>query len=204
MEKGAFREKADIVLASGSPRRKELLGSTGVEFRVIPSIVDEPPADPGETPGGYAMRMARLKARDVAWGHPGSYVLGADTVVAVGGHILGKPVDAADARRMLAMLSGREHSVVTGCCLVGPSGEVVWEDAPVSKVTFADVSEEAIAAYVATGEPMDKAGGYAIQGLGAFMIEKVEGSYTNVVGLPLSHLLQTLSSLGALAPREAD
>ena len=151
MAQGAFRETADIILASGSPRRKELLGSTGIAFRVLPSSVEEPDPDADETPGGYALRMARLKARDVAKGNPGSYVLGADTVVAVGALILGKPKDEADARRMLSMLSGREHTVVTGCCLIGPDGETAWEEAPASKVTFAELSEDAIAAYAATG-----------------------------------------------------
>jgi len=199
---GAFKETADIVLASASPRRKELLGSLGVAYRVIPSLVDEPEPDAAETPGGYALRMARLKARDVAWGHPGSYVLGADTVVAVGGHILGKPRDEADARRMLAMLAGREHTVVTGCCLVGPDGQTVWEEAPASRVTFAALTDEAIAAYAATGEPLDKAGGYAIQGLGAFMIARVEGSYTNVVGLPLAEVVELLRTYGVIVPRK--
>ena len=193
MSKGAFKETADIVLASGSPRRKELLGSTGIGFRIVVSSVEEPEPTLGETPGGYALRMARMKARDVAAGQAGSWVLGADTVVAVGEHVLGKPADVEDAKRMLAMLSGREHTVVTGCCLIGPDGENAWEEAVASKVTFADLSEEAIAAYVATGEPMDKAGGYAIQGQGAFMIARVEGSYTNVVGLPLNETVAELS-----------
>jgi len=197
---GAFKESADIILASGSPRRRELLDSMGISFRIIPSTVDEPPADSGETPGGYALRMARLKARDVAWGHPGSFVLGADTVVAVGEFILGKPTDMEDAKRMLAMLSGREHTVVTGCVLIGPDGQTAWEEAVASKVTFALLSEEAIAAYVATGEPMDKAGGYAIQGLGAFMITKVDGSYTNVVGLPLAEFVNVFQRLGMVKP----
>jgi len=199
---GAFRETADIILASGSPRRKELLGSTGVRFRVVPSSVEEPAPGDGETPGGYALRMARLKVLDVARQYPGAFVLGADTVVAVGGVILGKPRDEADARRMLAMLSGREHSVVTGCVLAGPAGDIVWEQAESSRVSFATLTEEAIAAYVATGEPMDKAGGYAIQGLGAFMIARVEGSYTNVVGLPVAEVVSVLASGGAIIPRE--
>lgn len=203
MGKGAFRETADIILASGSPRRRELLGGTGIGFTVAVSSVDEPAPEAGETPGGYALRMAGLKARDVAHAHPGSYVLAADTVVAVGEFILGKPKDVEDAERMLALLSGRQHIVVTGCVLVGPDGEVAWEDAPVSKVTFAEIPEEAIAAYVATGEPMDKAGGYAIQGLGAFMIARVDGSYTNVVGLPLSDCLKIFLTLGAAEPRPA-
>lgn len=201
---GAFKESADIILASASPRRSELLGSTGISFRIIPSTVDEPPADSGETPGGYALRMARLKARDVAWGHPGSFVLGADTVVAVGEFILGKPTDVEDAKRMLAMLSGREHTVVTGCVLIGPDGQTIWEEAVASKVSFARLSEEAIAAYVATGEPMDKAGGYAIQGLGAFMIARVDGSYTNVVGLPLAETVRTFQTRAMIRHRDVD
>lgn len=176
------------------------MGSTGVEFRIVVSDVDEPAADAGETSGGYALRMARMKTLDVAAKCKGAYVLGADTVVAVGDFILGKPVDVDDARRMLGMLSGREHTVVTACCLVGPEGELVWEEALASKVTFATLTEEAIAAYVATGEPMDKAGGYAIQGLGAFMIARVEGSYTNVVGLPLAEVVKEFVQLGAIIP----
>ena len=150
MNIGPFRSLAPLVLASASPRRKELLGSTGMSFEIVPSAVDEPPAQPGETPGGYALRMARLKARDVAERRPGAFVLGADTVVAVGDCILGKPVNEADARRMLAMLSGREHAVVTGCVLLAPGGETLWEEAPLSRVSFASLSEEAIAAYAAT------------------------------------------------------
>jgi len=197
---GAFKATADIVLASGSPRRNELLGSTGVDFRIVVSGVDEPAADAGETPGGYALRMARMKTLDVAASCAGAYVLGADTVVAVGDFILGKPVDVDDARRMLGMLSGREHTVVTACCLIGPEGETVWEEALSSKVTFATLTEEVIAAYVATSEPMDKAGGYAIQGLGAFMIARVEGSYTNVVGLPLAEVVEVLKRGGVIVP----
>ena len=197
---GAFKATARIVLASGSPRRRELLGSTGVAFDIVVSDVAEPDPEPGEAPEAYALRMARLKTLDVAAACPGAWILGADTVVALEGLILGKPVDVSDARRMLGLLSGREHAVVTGCCLVGPDGRMAWEAAPRSLVTFAELSPEAVAAYAATGEPLDKAGAYAIQGLGAFMIARVEGSYTNVVGLPLAEVVGTLCSLGVLAP----
>lgn len=197
---GAFRARAPLILASGSPRRKELLGSTGIAFDIVVSDVAEPDPAPGEAPGAYALRMARLKAQDVASQHPGAFILGADTVVALSGLILGKPTDEADARRMLGLLSGREHTVVTACCLVGPDGRVAWEAAPESTVTFAVLSPDAIAAYAATGEPLDKAGGYAIQGLGAFMIARVEGSYTNVVGLPLAEVVAALGSLGVVVP----
>ena len=200
---GPFKALAPLVLASGSPRRKELLGSTGVAFEIVVSDVAEPDAEPGEAPRDYALRMARLKARDVAAGRPGAWVLGADTVVAVEGHILGKPVDVSDARRMLAMLSGRTHVVVTGCCLIGPDGRTAWEYAMPSTVTFAALSQEAIAAYAATGEPLDKAGGYAVQGQGAFMIQAIEGSYSNVMGLPLAETVQALSRLGTIISRSS-
>ena len=156
-------------------------------FSIIPSTVDEPPAVAGETPGGYALRMARLKTRDVAWGHPGSFVLGADTVVAVGEcSSWASPRTWKTPSGCWPCSPGANTPWVTGCVLIGPDGQTVWEEAVASKVTFARLQEEAIAAYVATGEPMDKAGGYAIQGLGAFMIARVDGSYTNVVGLPLA------------------
>ena len=199
---GAFANTADIVLASASPRRRELLALTGLDFSVVVSDVEEPAPDGGETPGGYALRLACLKARDVARQHPGAFVLGADTVVAVGEHILGKPVDEADAARMIGLLAGREHTVVTACCLIGPDGETVWAEPVSSKVCFSALTPQTIAAYAATGESLDKAGGYAIQGLGAFMIESLEGSYTNVVGLPLAETMHALALAGAACPRQ--
>jgi len=200
---GAFRETSPIILASGSPRRKELLQSTGIGFTIIASRVAEPAPTPNESSAGYALRMARLKAASVAAAHPGAFILSADTVVAVDGVILGKPQDAADARRMLGMLSGRAHLAATGCVLANPQGSIAWEEAFTSRVTFIALSKEMIAAYAATGEPLDKAGGYAIQGLGAFMIAQIEGSYTNVVGLPVAEVVRALLSLGAVAPRPA-
>ncbi len=200
---GAFTTAAPIILASGSPRRRELLASAGLDFRVLPSGVEEPDPAPGEAPEAYGLRLARLKARDVAARNPGSFVLAADTVVAVDAQILNKPVDAADARRMLGLLAGREHRVVSACCLVGPDGATAWEYAQPTLVRFAPVSAEAIAAYVRTGECMDKAGGYAIQGLGAFMIESIQGSYTNVVGLPLAEVVEVFKTRGAIAPRNS-
>lgn len=203
MHSGAFTATAPLILASASPRRRELLDSTGAAFAVAVSAVEEPEPGPRESPQDYALRMARMKARDVAGAHPRAYVLGADTVVAVEGRILGKPADVAGARLMLGQLCGREHAVVTGCCLLGPGGAPAWEYAPVSKVAFADVTPEAIAAYAATGESLDKAGGYAIQGLGAFMIARVEGSYTNVVGLPLAEVVEVLSRFGVIVPAKS-
>lgn len=183
-----------IILASTSPRRRELLTLAGIPFTVIPSPAEEPAPDRDELPAAYAARMARLKAAAVARNQPGAVVLGADSVVAVGGTILGKPRDAADATRMLELLSGRTHQVVTGCALFGPGPEP--EIFTVStEVLMTPLSEAAIAAYVATGEPMDKAGSYAIQGKAAAFVREIHGSYTNVVGLPLAEVAARLQPL---------
>jgi septum formation protein len=194
-----YRATMDIVLASASPRRLELLRSLGIDFRVAPSTCPEPPPEDHEKPEAYAMRMALQKAQEVAALHPQSLVIGADTVVAVGGEILGKPVDEADARRMLGLLAGREHLVATGCALVPPDGPPS-AFAVGTRVTMIDPGPAALAAYAATGEPLDKAGAYAIQGQGAFLVRSVEGSYTNVVGLPLAEVLEALLVFGALEP----
>ena len=186
-----YRATRDIVLASASPRRLELLQGLGISFRVVPSTCPEPPPEGHEKPEAYAMRMALQKALEVAALHPGSLVIGADTVVAVGGQMLGKPVDEADARRMLGLLAGREHLVATGCALVPPDGPA-RTFAVGTRVTMIDPGPAALAAYAATGEPLDKAGAYAIQGQGAFLVRSVEGSYTNVVGLPLAEVLEAL------------
>ncbi|EHJ46165.1 maf protein [Solidesulfovibrio carbinoliphilus subsp. oakridgensis] len=187
-----------LVLASASPRRRELLSLTGIAFTVLPSPAEEPAPDMGETPAAYAARMARLKAAAMATDHPEAVVLGADSIVAVGDIILGKPEDAAHARRMLTLLSGRTHQVVTGCALfgLGPDPEVFTVS---TDVTMAEIPEAAIAAYVATGEPMDKAGAYAIQGGAAAFVTSICGSYTNVVGLPLAEVLARLRQAGAVA-----
>ena len=181
-----------LILASTSPRRKELLTLAGIPFTVVPSPAEEPEPYFGELPAAYAARMARLKAAAVARAHPEAVVLGADSVVAVGGTILGKPRDAADARRMLGLLSGRVHQVVTGCAVFGLAAEP--EIFSVSTdVHVVALSDAAIDAYVATGEPMDKAGAYAIQGKAAAFIKEIHGSYTNVVGLPLAEVVYYLS-----------
>ena len=188
-----------IVLASTSPRRRELLGLCGFPFEVVPSPASEPAPDPGEAPGPYAARMARLKAAAVAELRPEAAILGADSVVAVGALILGKPADAAEAARMLRLLSGRTHQVVTGCALFAP-GRAPEVFTVSTDVTMADLPEACIAAYVASGEPMDKAGAYAIQGRAAAVIPAIAGSYTNVVGLPLAEVTEALRALGGLVP----
>ncbi len=196
---GPFRALTPIVLASASPRREELLSGTGLAFEILPSEAEEPRPGPDETPGAYACRMAWLKAREVASRRPKAVVIGADTVVAVGRDILGKPRDRDQARRMLGLLSGREHQVVTGCAVV--SGEESQDFFVSTAVRFADLSPEEIEAYTALPEPYDKAGGYAIQGQGAFLIREIRGSYTNVVGLPVSELLEVLKTWGVAVPR---
>jgi septum formation protein len=190
----------NLVLASASPRRSELLAQAGFSFKVHPAHIPEDPL-PGEDPIAYVIRLAREKAETVfaelsSQGPAAPQVLGADTTVTLDNHILGKPEDAADAARMLRLLSGRTHRVITGVAVVSEkSTEVAAE---VTGVQFLTLSDEEIAAYIATGEPMDKAGAYAIQGRGARWIPRIEGCYFNVVGLPLalvSTLLESTSSV---------
>ena len=184
-----------LILASTSPRRRELLSLTDLAFEIVPSPAEEPAPYAGELPSAYAARMARLKAAAVAALRPEAVVLGADSIVAVGDLILGKPGDVENARRMLALLSGRTHQVVTGCAVFFPDHEP--EIFTVSTdVTMGMLSDAAIDAYVATGEPMDKAGAYAIQGRAAAFVTRINGSYTNVVGLPLAEVVDVLRRIG--------
>ena len=183
-----------LVLASRSPRRSEILRAAGIRFTVRPADIAEAPR-PGETPDAYVRRLAEEKA-DVAGIHDGEIVLGADTVVVVAQHILEKPADPSDAARMLRVLSGREHFVLTGVCLRGPEKKRV--DTVSTSVRFAPLSEDEIAEYVASGEPMDKAGAYAIQGLACRFVERIEGDYFNVVGLPISLIYRRLREIGEL------
>lgn len=171
-----------LVLASQSPRRAEILRQAGIPFTIRPSEVDESPLA-GEDPEVYVQRLAEAKARAVAASDE-EIVLGADTTVVIGGEMLAKPVDAADARRMLALLAGRRHQVMTGICL--RRGVALVRDRAITDVWFAPMTEAEITGYAASGEPMDKAGGYAIQGLASKFIERIDGCYFNVVGLPIA------------------
>jgi septum formation protein len=184
-----------IILASASPRRQELLRNAGIPFTVQPADIDETPLA-GESPRACAERLAREKALAVFRRQPQGYVLGADTIVVVDDAILGKPRDATDAARMLRMLAGRTHAVITGVCLVGPaaSGQL-----PVASGTETelDLSDDEIRDYVASGEPMDKAGAYAIQGVASRWIPRIEGDYSNVVGLPVALVYAMLRERGA-------
>lgn len=178
-----------VILASASPRRRELLTSAGISFEVDVADVDET-HKPGEPAEAYVRRVALSKARTVASRHPEKLVLGADTVVVVDGAVLGKPQDDADAVRMLTSLSGRAHQVLTAVALVGP-GQVL-ETVEETLVWMQALAPDDIAAYVASGEPRDKAGAYGIQGRASRFIPKIEGSYTNVVGLPVAAVADLL------------
>jgi septum formation protein len=179
-----------LILASSSPRRRELLAAAQIAFTVESLPVDESPI-PGESPTAYAMRLAHEKAQAVFARHPQSTVLGADTIVVCDDHILGKPADAADAARMLRQLSARAHQVTTAVALISPRGTQVTSCT--TTVSMRSISEEEIKNYIATNEPMDKAGAYAIQGGAAPFITSVDGDYQNVVGLPVALVRKLLA-----------
>jgi septum formation protein len=182
-----------LVLASASPRRRELLRNAGIAFTVQASDISEEPLA-GESPRACAQRLAREKALAVWRQRPTDLVLGADTIVVVDGLILGKPRAAAAAARMLRLLSGRRHEVITGVCLTAAGFEDIRSERTL--VTVAPLTEAEIASYVATGEPMDKAGGYAIQGIASRWIPRIEGDYFNVVGLPVALVWRMLREHG--------
>ena len=184
-----------FILASSSPRRRELLTSIGLEFEVIPSQIPEE-HQAGEAPEEYVARLSREKAQAIASKHSGRWVIAADTTVLLGEELLEKPVDATDAARMLATIAGRTHVVYTGVTLQNAARG--WHDTRVaeSEVRMLPLSAAEIDWYVKTGEPLDKAGAYAVQGIGAMFIESIHGSYTNVVGLPLALLFQMLRKAG--------
>jgi septum formation protein len=180
-----------LVLASRSPRRRDILQQAGIPFRIQPADVDETPL-PGEAARDYVIRIAHAKAVAVT-SAPGEIVLAADTTVSIHGEILAKPLDAADARRMLNLLSGQRHEVLTGICLRSPARLI--EDCAETSVWFAPLSPQEIADYAASGEPMDKAGAYAIQGLAAKFIQRIEGCYFNVMGLPVALVYRHLKEM---------
>jgi septum formation protein len=186
-----------LILASASPRRQELLSSAGISFEVLPSEVDEGFQE-GEPPEEYVVRLARRKAAKAGERHKDRWVLAADTVVVIDGRILGKPGDRQEAEEMLGVLSNQEHRVITGFCLLrGDSGKS-REGTVTTRVRFKRLSSREIEWYLDTGEPFDKAGAYAIQGKAAFMVKEIRGSYTNVVGLPLTEVIEALQEMGAV------
>ncbi|MGE5283618.1 MAG: Maf family protein [Actinomycetota bacterium] len=181
-----------MILASASPRRRELLAAVGVPFRVVPSEVDEVPR-PGESPSRFVRRAALDKGEAVALLHPASFVLSADTVVVADGRILGKPRDRAEARRMLSRLAGREHRVYTAVCLLCRERGFRDLGMEVTRVRFRPLTAAEVAAYARTGECDDKAGAYAAQGAGMLLIDRVAGSFSNVVGLPMTRVVAMLA-----------
>jgi len=189
----ALRQNEELILASASPRRIELLKRFGLRFQVVPSRLEEGPPN-GVDPLDHAADQARRKAEEVMAAHHDDWVLGADTIVVLGATTLGKPGDEEEAGEMLRALSGREHQVVTAYCLRHAGRGRAVERRVVSNVRFKELTPGEIAYYVASGEPMDKAGAYAAQGLGAFFVAEIKGSYTNVVGLPLCEVVADLCS----------
>lgn len=183
-----------LILASASPRRRELLRQAGFDFETRPSGVQEL-RRVGESAEDFARRVAREKALEVAkLSPPGRLVLGADTVVAMNGEILGKPLDADDAARMLQLLAGRTHTVITGVCLIQAPGYLVALRHAATRVGFRPLDEKEIRDYVQSGEPMDKAGAYGIQGLASKFVSRIDGCYFNVVGLPISLVVEMLQN----------
>ena len=184
-----------LVLASASPRRRELLSAIGLDFEVVPSrIVEQRGED--ETPEVYVLRLSQEKAEEVSAKRQDSWVIGADTTVFIDNAILEKPTDEADAARMLRLIAAREHTVFTGVTLIGPSARYRESRVVSTRVTIIGLTDEEITWYVSTGEPMDKAGAYAVQGIGAMFISSINGNYTNVVGLPLSVLFDMMRRAG--------
>ena len=186
-----------LILASSSPRRQQLLRQIGLEFDVVPSEVEEDFIG-RESPRAHVLRLAEVKAHKVGEKYPNRWVIGADTIVSIDERILGKPQTEGEAYGMLVTLSGRDHLVVTGVSLrheAKGKGETIAVE---TSVRIKALNPEEIHWYIRTGEPFDKAGGYAIQGRGAFMVKRIDGSYTNVVGLPLCELLEVLNKLKAV------
>ncbi|KPK96448.1 MAG: septum formation inhibitor Maf [Omnitrophica WOR_2 bacterium SM23_72] len=187
-----------LVLASSSPRRRYLLEQAGLTFSVIPSTVDEGSAVRVSPTENHVRMLANAKALEVAELYPKSWIIGADTLVLIGDVVLGKPDTAAQARQMLRALSNKTHRVLTGYCICCKAAGRSFSETVETRVLFKPLSESEIDWYVNTSEPYDKAGGYAVQGLGTFMVKSIEGSYTNVVGLPVCEVIQYLLKEGVV------
>jgi septum formation protein len=185
-----------LILASESPRRIKLLEQIGIPFTSLPSNIDENSIK--GSPSDIAEKLAERKAMAAHANPGGRWILGADTIVVSGNSIMGKPSDNEDARSMLSILSGKEHEVITGYAIISPSGEIACTDHEETRVSIKILSDKEIDSYIATQEPFGKAGSYAIQGIGSFLVEGIRGSYSNVVGLPLCPLIKKLIAIGAL------
>ena len=187
-----------IVLASGSPRRKDLMAQAGIDFKVHVADIDESKVDPNMTPENYVSLLSKTKALAVASNYPDAWTIGADTIVAVDNTILGKPDGYRQAVSMLTTLSNRTHNVFTAFSITRPNTNNIITRVVNTQVQFKKLSRDEINWYAETDEPYDKAGGYGIQGIGAFLVKEISGSYTNVVGLPVCELIDSFTSLGAL------
>jgi len=198
---GPFRTKTGFILASASPSRRVLLQDLGLDFEILEARIEERPK-PGENPQEFVLRAAYDKASVISSQNPASWVLGADTVVVYGNRILGKPKNSEEALKVLLSLSGQKHLVYTGFCLKNAEEQVSVSRVVTTEVSFFHLTREVAAAYVATGEPLDKAGAYGIQGIGGFLVEKINGSYSNVVGLPLVEVIQELLNFKVVVPRQ--
>ncbi len=196
---GIFTCKKELVLASGSPRRQSFFRELGLSFTIHLADIDESPR-PEESPLGFVGRMAREKAGTVMPLYPSAWIIAADTVVSMGRDILGKPGDAGQAYQMLRKLSAETHTVLTGVCLGCQEEQVIEQFSVTTDVTFTKLSDEVITRYIKTNEPFDKAGGYGIQGLGAFLVTEIAGSYSNVVGLPLTQTITLLQRHKIIVP----
>jgi septum formation protein len=192
-----------LILASRSPRRRTLLEQAGLTFTVIPGNFDEDGV-PLTVPSEYVKTLAEAKADEIADRYPDSCVIGADTIVTIDHAILGKPADPAAARKMLVRLSGQTHGVYTGYAIVCKHKRIRISDAIKTDVAFKELSDDEIDWYVRTGEPFGKAGAYAIQGLGTFLVRRIDGSYTNVVGLPVCEVIETLLGMGIVTMNTQD
>ena len=191
-------DKNAIVLASESTRRVDILRTLGVSFSIMPPGIDER-RKPYESPKDYVLRIAYEKARKVGDLFPDKWIIGADTVVVHKGKVLGKPKADEDAVAMLKRLRANWHKVFTGYCILNASKQIVYQDVAETKVFIKDLTDDEIAKYVGTSEPFDKAGSYAVQGRGGYMVKEIKGSYTNVVGLPICEITEALLSLGILS-----
>lgn len=193
-----YNNRESIVLASGSPRRKEFLETLGLRFKVAIAPIDELAIE-GELAGDFVLRMAKEKATAVGEHYPDSWIISGDTVVCLGKAILGKPTSKENAVELLMQLAGQTHFVRSGFCLWHQRKNVVRVQSVVTSVRFTRFSERVARAYVATGEPMDKAGGYGIQGLGGVFVDSINGSYSNVVGMPMAELISVLEEEGVVS-----
>ena len=195
-----FKTCKSLILASASPRRRQFLTDLGLTFTCLPADIDETPKTE-ETPTAFALRLAREKARVIAEQHPQAYVIGSDTVVTLNNRILGKPADAAHALDILHSLQGKTHQVITGLSLTCLQDNCFESLTRTTSVTFSAFSDSILLAYIKTGDPMDKAGAYGIQGKGSFLVKTIQGSCSNVIGLPINTCTSLLLKYGVIVPR---